>query len=224
MTAASCDGGALCWLEQHDYIAAWLQGVGTIVALLAIVVTLEHFRREGFRPRIKLTKDAHNARVLLTVDNLGRKEGRVDQIHVGTLSAPRWHPRRWSSFDIDDSVRLRFATVARPFGADILPLPMPGATSAQLMLEATTTAVFTHPAAGVIVIAGGHKERAKVCKAKQDVLDEDRYGPATPPEEPHPHDPPADSDEEFGEETGGGRVADDPDVHDSKNGTQHDRR
>lgn len=220
VAAASCDGGALCWLEQNDYIAAWLQGVGTFVALLAIVVTLEHFRREGFRPRIKLTKDAHNARVLLTVDNLGRTEGQVDQIHVGTLSAPRWHPRRWSSFDLDDSVGLRFAAVAHPSAADILPLVMPGATSAQLMLEATTTAVFTNPAAGVIVIAGGHKKRAKVRKAKQDVLEKDRYGSATPSEEPDRGDSPADP----GEETDGGRVAEDPDVPDNEDGTQQDRR
>ena len=182
MIAASCNEGALCWLEQHNYIAAWMQGVGTFVALLAILVTLEHFRREGFRPRINLTKDAHNPRVLLTIDNLGRTEGRVDQIHVGTLSASRWQLRRWSSFDIDDSVRPpRFAAVARTAAGDILPLPIPGATSAQLMLEATTT-VFDNPAAGVIVIAGGHRKRAKVGKAKSTALNEDLYGSATPPD------------------------------------------
>jgi quinol monooxygenase YgiN len=183
MIAASCNEGALCWMDQHDYIAAWMQGVGTFVALLAILVTLEHFRREGFRPRINLTKDAHNQRVLLTIDNLGRTEGRVDQIHVGTLSASRWQLRRWSSFDIDDSVRPRFAAVDRPAAGDILPLPIPGATSAQLMLEATTTTtVFDNPAAWVIVIAGGHTKRAKVGKAKCRALNEDLYGSATPPD------------------------------------------
>jgi hypothetical protein len=223
VAAPSCDGGALCWLEQHDYIAAWLQGVGTFVALLAIVVTLEHFRRAGFRPRIKLIKDAHHARVLLTVDNLGRTEGRVDQIHVGTLSAPRWHPRRWSSFDIDDSVGLRFAAVAHACRADILPLNLPGATSEQLMLEGNTTSVFTNPKAWVMVIAGGHKKRANVRKAKQHVLDEDRYGPARPSEESERSEERADPDEEIAEETGGGRTPDDPDVL-GNDDTQQDRR
>jgi quinol monooxygenase YgiN len=177
MIAAGCTKGAMCWLEQHNYVAAWMQGVGTVVALLAILVTVVHFRREGFRPRINLIKDAHNPRVLLTIDNLGRAEGRIDQIHAGTLSASRWRPRRWNSFEIDDSVRLRFAAVARPAAGDILPLPLPGATSAELMLEG---AVLNNPAAGVIVIAGGYKKRANVDKARREVLDQDRYGPATP--------------------------------------------
>jgi hypothetical protein len=74
-----------------------------------------------------------------------------------------------------------------------------------------------------MVIAGGHKKRANVRKAKQHVLDEDRYGPARPFEEPERSDERADPDEEIDEETGGGRTADDPDVL-GNDDTQQNRR
>jgi hypothetical protein len=79
-----------------------------------------------------------------------------------------------------------------------------------------------------MVIAGGHKKRANVRKAKQHVLDEDRYGPARPFEEPERSDERADPDEEIVdeeiiEETDGGRTADDPDVI-GNDDTQQNRR
>lgn len=41
------------WPKTHDYLATWLQGVGTFVALVAIIVTLEHYQRGGFRLRVR---------------------------------------------------------------------------------------------------------------------------------------------------------------------------
>jgi hypothetical protein len=78
----TCSRGFLCWLEGHAGAAAWLQGVGTLVALLAVAGAYLRYRREGFRPRMRARCNPDGSKAILLVSNLGRTSGEVSGLLV----------------------------------------------------------------------------------------------------------------------------------------------
>jgi len=83
LTSNVCRNGLWCWFEAHPGTAAWLQGIGTLIALIAAIGAYVRYRREGFRPRIQAWCNPDGGLAVLVLSNLGRASGEVDEIIVG---------------------------------------------------------------------------------------------------------------------------------------------
>jgi hypothetical protein len=159
------------WLEENDYLAAWLQGLGTIVALVAIIVALEHFRRGGFRARLEVIRHKHGPCLVLNLENRGRATGRVDQLHVGHVTRTWRHPIRrdidWpSELEKQPVVRLRHDMSA---GSSPLPLALPGSIKESLAVRCDPEHLDEWKTC-VIVIAGGRRKIKRLRWAKRRVM------------------------------------------------------
>lgn len=74
------------WLETHSGTAAWLQGVGTVTALLTALIggglALRRYRRDGFLPKARAERDRTGRCAVVTVENIGRAAGLLEAVFV----------------------------------------------------------------------------------------------------------------------------------------------
>ena len=102
LVSNSCKSGWLCWFEAHPGTAAWIQGAGTLIALIAAISAYFRYRKEGFRPRIQVWCNPDGRLAVLVLSNLGRASGAVDEVIAGRGRAlkqgydPRVRPHRGS--------------------------------------------------------------------------------------------------------------------------------
>jgi len=179
------------WFEEHAYITSWIQTVGTLLALLAIIVTIDHFRRSGFRPHVVARRDNRKHRRVDTsdaatgghpeevaqarlwqylqvdVENRGRASGRIDQIHLATVTRQRWPPFRRRPHWTKAQDRQVAITPLDDTSAPRSPLPveLPGHIREELALLCPADAIEEKHAA-VVVLAGGRRVIKRLRRTK----------------------------------------------------------
>jgi hypothetical protein len=78
--------GWTAWFEAHPGTAAWLQGAGTVTALLTALIggglALRRYRRDGFLPKARAVRDRTGRCAVVTVENIGRAPGLLEAVFV----------------------------------------------------------------------------------------------------------------------------------------------
>jgi hypothetical protein len=169
----TCTSGVLCWFEAHPGTAAWLQGAGTLIALIAAVIAYIGYRSEGFRPRIRAwcNPDGHLAVFLLT--NLGRASGAVDDMLVGKVKP--WPRRALKGGDRPD---------IRPHrGSQAPPCSIGPGESMRLLLTAGSSE-FTEKSLRIAVVLGDDVKMTRVKQLRNGRINEDQFADSAPQAQP----------------------------------------